>query len=44
MADQTGEVIQFIWDKYPAMDPEDIGKCVEAIGEWVALEMEKDRS
>ena len=44
MADQTAEVIQFIWDRHPELDPEDIAKCVAAIGEWVAGEMEKNRA
>ena len=41
MADQTSEVIQFIWDRHPELDPEAITKCVAAIGDWVALELEK---
>ena len=42
MADQTGDVIQFIRDKHPELDIETISKCVDAMSEWVALEMEKE--
>lgn len=41
MADQWAEVVQFIWDKHPELDPEDIAKCVAAMGEWVEAELEK---
>jgi hypothetical protein len=44
MADQTAEVITFIWDKHPELDPGDITKCVAAMGEWVAAEIEKDHA
>jgi hypothetical protein len=40
MPDQWSEVVTFIWNKHPELDPEDISKCVDAIGEWV-VEIEK---
>ena len=42
MTDQTAEVIEFIWARHPELDIETITKCVAAMSEWVALEMEKD--
>lgn len=42
MADQTAEVITFIWGKHPELDPGDITKCVTAMSEWTAAEAEKD--
>lgn len=42
MPDQTSEVIQFIWDKYPELNPEDIAKCVDGMSEWVAIQVEKE--
>lgn len=42
MTDQRSEVIEFIWKKHPELDIEAITKCVAAMSEWVALEVEKD--
>ena len=42
MADQTDEVVQFIRVRHPELDPDDIIKCVTAMGEWVAAEVEKE--
>jgi len=42
MPDQTADVVKFIWDRHPELDPEDIMKCVVAMGDWVAAEMEKE--
>ena len=42
MADQTSDVVQFIRDRHPELDPGDIAKCVTAMSEWVAAEVEKE--
>ena len=44
MSDQTADVIAFIWNKHPELDIEAITKCVAAISEWVAAEVERDRA
>lgn len=44
MSDQTADVIAFIWNRHPDLDPGDITKCVMAMGDWVAAELEKDQS
>lgn len=42
MADQHGDVVEFIWKQHPELDIETITKCVAAMSDWVAIQMEHD--
>jgi hypothetical protein len=44
MADQTGELIEFIWARHPELDYEDITKVVSSVGEWIDQQMAKEGS
>jgi hypothetical protein len=44
MADQTADLITFIWRKHPELDPEDIARCVEAMSQWTDIETEKNHA